>query len=119
MNKLIALLLCTFVAASAHAERLSLKCKTGESWQDMLIDVEKRSLNWFIFGFDITKVTDQYITAVRKESKIGSDVGADVLVFDRAAGSFELAGLHRTCRDERCRVNKIVPHTNRGVCKSR
>ena len=86
------------VAVSAEAQPYVLKCSDtkGGATVDMTVDLDTRTITWGKF-YKISKVTDQYITAVEDEERMPSDVGGEVLVLDRVSGNYKFASVGLFC----------------------
>ena len=99
---------------SAGAETIRLHCKTpdGIPTPDLLIDLDSRRLEWGVFRYAITNVSDTYITGVQ----IDAGIGGEIFVLDRVNGGVQRASVYLGCVEEICRHSKLTARTFYGKC---
>jgi hypothetical protein len=93
-------------AMSAVAEPLELKCITneGEAGGYLTVDLDRKTMGRGGMHdlYIITKITDEYITAARNENKVSTDVGGELLVFNRILGEYKIYEIGLFCGNEKC-----------------
>ena len=106
MKRLIALTILMILSLPVAAEEVVLKCvdSSGQSIDDLRLDVENRTMIWgrdeFASDYDIYHVSDTYISAHSNSKRYSQN--SDVWVINRITGEYvrALAGLFHTEKDK-------------------
>jgi hypothetical protein len=94
---------------SALAKPYTLKCTTVEGYPpaDLVIDLDKRVMEWGVGGvqrYTVTNVTEEYITGLESADYVlrpatDPPVGGKIMVLNRFNGDYKRAWVGLFCKD--------------------
>ena len=121
MRQLIAFIPLLLISISSNAAPVTLSCtlESGQPAADLIVDITARQMQWSVYRFRITTVTDRYITANQEQQ---NDVGGEIWVQDRVTGHFMRGGvsIEASGVDKAGQLinPRLVPSTSTGYCKT-
>jgi hypothetical protein len=100
---------------SPASSKILLKCtaSNGEPVSDLEIDLAGKRMTWGAFGYEITSVTNRYISAYETMDGV---VGGETWVLDRTTGKYVRAAVALFCDTSSCENQKLGTGAYRGVC---
>ena len=113
-------ILVLFFSSSLIAEIINIKCKielpiNSDEFKSK-IDIEEKFMQFGSITYDITKITDEYITGVSNSKD--DTVGHDVWVQNRNNGNFIRVYVFPVCVDNGCsKIKKLKTKSYEGNCK--
>lgn len=124
MSKVILMMLLAIVNSNAMAEPITFRCTNskGVQTEDLVVDIEKKTVVWGNIKFAILAVDEFYMAAIRAGS--GNIVGGEVFVQNRYTGDYLYTGIYGARDDAdpaiRQRPGSLITDTASGRCiKSR
>lgn len=109
--------LLSISSSIAAADEIMLKCRTatGQEAVDLRIDLASNRMDWGGTAYTITKVTDNYLTAIQNPEH--TRVGGEVWVLDRVTGAYKRASVYMRCSDESCISSELSIGSYEGTCR--
>ena len=97
--KILLTIFVLFFSSSVLAETINLKCKVNETNSSInaKVNIDEGFMEFGWIKYDITSVTDEYITGFQTE-----DVGGDIWVLNRIDGNYLRSFNWITCVDNNC-----------------
>jgi hypothetical protein len=121
MSRLVTFAILGLLSGTALAKPVTLSCvqADGAPAADLVVDVERGTMEWSLYRYRITSVTDRFITGV--DARQGA-VGGEVWVQDRVSGRYMRGGVAVEASGVDANGNflnmRVVPSTAQGTCKA-